>query len=89
VRVGTKELKNHLSHYLRLVRAGESVLVTDRGAVIAEIRKARPAVSDEEALQALENDHLATIGRGRLPDFEPVRLARRGSVSAMIVADRA
>ena len=35
--VGVKELKNRLSEYLRLVSAGESVLVTDRDRVIAEL----------------------------------------------------
>lgn len=36
--VGVRELKNRLSEYLRHVRAGETVLVTDRGVVIAEVR---------------------------------------------------
>ncbi|MGB6992764.1 MAG: type II toxin-antitoxin system prevent-host-death family antitoxin, partial [Thermoanaerobaculia bacterium] len=36
--VGVRELKNRLSEYLRLVRSGEDVLVTDRGRVIAELR---------------------------------------------------
>lgn len=36
--VGVRDLKNRLSEYLRLVRGGESVLVTDRGVVIAELR---------------------------------------------------
>ena len=40
--VGIKVLKNHLSRYLREVRAGETVLVTDRDEVIAEIH--RPTV---------------------------------------------
>src|SRR5215472_1580845 len=35
--VGVRELKNRLSEYLRRVRAGESVLVTNRGEVVAEI----------------------------------------------------
>jgi antitoxin (DNA-binding transcriptional repressor) of toxin-antitoxin stability system len=35
--VGIRELKNRLSAFLRQVRSGESVLVTDRGEVIAEI----------------------------------------------------
>lgn len=34
---GIRELKNKISDYLRLVRSGESVLVTDRGEAIAEI----------------------------------------------------
>lgn len=37
--VGIKTLKNKLSHYLRLVREGEIVLVSDRDEVVAEIRK--------------------------------------------------
>jgi antitoxin (DNA-binding transcriptional repressor) of toxin-antitoxin stability system len=35
--VGIKELKNRLSEYLRLVAAGERVLVTDRDRVVAEL----------------------------------------------------
>jgi antitoxin (DNA-binding transcriptional repressor) of toxin-antitoxin stability system len=35
--VGIRELKNRLSHYVRLVEAGESILVTDRGSVVAEL----------------------------------------------------
>lgn len=38
--VGVKELKNRLSEYLRMVRHGEDILVTDRGEVIAELRPA-------------------------------------------------
>ena len=39
--VGVKELKARLSEYLRRVRAGETVLVTDRDEVVAELRPAR------------------------------------------------
>jgi prevent-host-death family protein len=35
--VGIKTLKNKLSAYLRIVAAGETVQVTDRGRVVAEI----------------------------------------------------
>jgi antitoxin (DNA-binding transcriptional repressor) of toxin-antitoxin stability system len=35
--VGIRELKSKLSAYLRLVKAGEVVRVTDRGEVVAEI----------------------------------------------------
>lgn len=49
--IGIRELKNKLSHYVRLVQAGESVLVTDRGSVVAELRPAgattQPAVASE------------------------------------------
>lgn len=39
ISVGIRELKNRLSEYVRLVRAGELVQVTDRGTVVAEIRQ--------------------------------------------------
>ena len=35
--VGLRELKNRLSQYIREVRSGEGVLVTDRGEVVAEL----------------------------------------------------
>lgn len=35
--VGVKELKNNLSAYLREVRGGTRVLVTDRNVVVAEL----------------------------------------------------
>lgn len=35
--VGLRELKNRLSEYIREVRSGEAVLVTDRGDVVAEL----------------------------------------------------
>jgi prevent-host-death family protein len=35
--VGLRELKNRLSEYVRHVRDGETVTVTDRGEVVAEL----------------------------------------------------
>ena len=43
--VGVRELKNRLSEYLRLVRNGEEILVTDRGQVVAELRQPSPRVA--------------------------------------------
>lgn len=39
--VGVKQLKAKLSEYLRYVRAGETIFVTDREEVVAELRPAR------------------------------------------------
>ena len=48
--VGIKTLKNKLSEYVRLATQGETVLVTDRDRVVAELVPPRPgraaAVSD-------------------------------------------
>ena len=55
--VGVKQLKARLSEYIRLVRTGETVLITDRDEVVAELRPAhrhgRAGLSVEERLQAL------------------------------------
>jgi prevent-host-death family protein len=45
IATGVRDLKNRLSHYLRLVQAGQHVLVTDHGRVIAELGPAPQSVS--------------------------------------------
>lgn len=37
ITTGIRQLKNRLSHYLRRVREGETVIITDRGQPIAHI----------------------------------------------------
>ena len=64
--VGVKQLKARLSEYLRLVRAGEVVLVTDRDEVVAELRPARelpPPSESDDALQALADTGEITRAR--------------------------
>lgn len=55
--MGLKVLKNRLSEYVRLAERGETVLVTDRDRVIAEIsppREGRPQqVNDVELAEAV------------------------------------
>ena len=52
--VGIKELKNRLSEYVRLAAGGETVLVTDRDRVVAELTPPRAGRSPvlEDALLA-------------------------------------
>jgi prevent-host-death family protein len=42
--VGIRELKSHLSKYIARVRAGETVVVTDRGKPVARLE---PVVTEE------------------------------------------
>lgn len=42
-RVGVRELKAHLSHYLRLVREGGRVIVTVRGEEVVQMRAVTPS----------------------------------------------
>jgi antitoxin (DNA-binding transcriptional repressor) of toxin-antitoxin stability system len=47
--VGLKVLKNKLSEYVRLAAAGETVLVTDRDRVVAELVPPQPGRHTTEA----------------------------------------
>lgn len=64
-----KELKTRLSEYLRLVKGGETILVTERNEVVAEMRPARRQLRPSDALEDLL-DALADAGeisRSSLP----------------------
>ena len=63
--VGVRELKNRLSEYLRHVRTGEAVLVTDRGEVVAELAAPGRATADSgvpPGLLALARRDLLSVG---------------------------
>lgn len=59
------ELKARLSEHLRLVKAGEPIIVTQRGKPIAVLR---PVRSEEAELQDLIEAGLVRPGRGQLPE---------------------
>jgi antitoxin (DNA-binding transcriptional repressor) of toxin-antitoxin stability system len=91
--VGLRELKNRLSEYIREVRRGESVLVTDRGEVVAELGP--PGHSSGRSnlspgLEALARRGLATLGRPndrRLYRRLPAAL-EPGRATALLSAER-
>jgi antitoxin (DNA-binding transcriptional repressor) of toxin-antitoxin stability system len=60
--VGLKVLKNRLSEYIRIVTGGETVLVTDRDRVVAELRPPQgrgPLVSDALLAEAMRQGWLS------------------------------
>jgi antitoxin (DNA-binding transcriptional repressor) of toxin-antitoxin stability system len=59
--VGIKQLKARLSEDVRLAKGGETVLVTERNEVVAELRPARRQAPVPEDLDALL-DVLAAAG---------------------------
>ncbi len=88
-RVGSRELKTRLGTYLRRVREGATLVVTERGRPVAELRPMAPAAQTlEERLQDLEARGLVTLGSGRpLRNFKPVRV-RGASLARAILEDR-
>jgi antitoxin (DNA-binding transcriptional repressor) of toxin-antitoxin stability system len=64
--VGIRELKNRLSEYIRQVREGEVIMVTDRGEVVAELRS--PVEPENELLRKYPGlAEMARKGLVRLP----------------------
>lgn len=88
MRVGARELKNRWGHYLRQVKSGETVHVTDRGRIVAELRPSPPAAGgDRAALQRLAADGAITLGSGQHEDFTPYRVTRRGMRTSQVIID--
>jgi antitoxin (DNA-binding transcriptional repressor) of toxin-antitoxin stability system len=89
--VGIRELKNHLSKYLREVRLGESVLVTDRGEVVAEFSPPTRGAADAmlpAGLLTLARRGLVTLGAPSDRDvYAPLPRSHRGRRTAAQLLD--
>jgi prevent-host-death family protein len=79
-------LKASLSEYLASVKAGEEIIVTDRGKPIAMLMPLQPGKREmPDELRSLERAGLVRIGTGKIPDFfwdEP-RVKDKQSVARM------
>jgi prevent-host-death family protein len=86
--VGARELKTRLGTYLRRVREGLTLIITDRGRPVAELRPlAEAAYSEDEAWLELAAKGIVTLGTGRLQPRTPVKIAG-GSLADQIIEDR-
>lgn len=90
--IGIRELKSKLSHYIRLVEAGEPVLVTKGGTVVAELRPPTPStpVPTAGGLEELARRGLATTGAPHDPSLYGPRPAAvpPGTVQELLDAER-
>jgi len=70
LRVGVRDLKAQLSEYLRHVKAGETVVITEHGRTIGRIvPEAEPV---EERVRRLAESGVVLWSGKRLNSFEPV-----------------
>ena len=91
--VGIRELKARLSAYVRRVRRGEVIRVTDRGDVVAELRP--PSSAQNVPVELAGLDELAKRGLLRLGKSNkgvryprsPIRLPE-GTAKATLDAER-
>jgi len=89
--VGLRQLKNRLSELVRRVRAGEIILVTDRGEIVAEIRpRAANGQTDHHEVSLAKLRRTATLG---LPNDRRVyprmpRIMREGRAQQLLDEER-
>jgi len=87
--VGVRELKTRLGRYLREVRQGRTIVVTDRGEPVAELRPIALGKSgqgtDIDRLVAL--GHLTKTSNAPLTPFRPIKQQGR-PLSDAVVEDR-
>ena len=85
--VGIRELKGHLSEYLRRVRAGETVIITDRGQPVGRIVPVAQPLEDR--LEAMAQAGLILWSGRKLEPMAPVARTRgERTIADLLVEDR-
>lgn len=89
--VGVRELKAHLSRVLREVQGGETVLVTDRGKVIAELRQPGAASSSlsptDQKLAELAARGVLRLAERPKWNYEPSPISAKPGLAAELLAE--
>lgn len=80
VEVGVRELRDHLSRWLEQVKAGEEVIVTERGKPVARLQR----VDRPPWLQELYDRGVITPAKHPKTRARPPRVKGRGSISELI-----
>lgn len=83
--VGVRELKAQLSEYLRHVKAGETVIITERGRPIGRIVPEPETL--EEKMQRLIDAGLAEWNGEKPEPFKPVEMNDSGILLSDIVVE--
>jgi prevent-host-death family protein len=87
--IGIRELKAHLSRYLKRVQAGATIRVTDRGRTIATIQPVAAPKPDLAWVHQMVAEGKATWNGGKPGGGKPVK-PRPGSklASDIVIEDR-
>ncbi len=85
--VNIRELKSRLIHYLRLIKAGESVVITKRGTPMGLIVPTAAPV--KERIEAMTQAGLALWNKKHLKAMSPVAKVRgKRAVADLLIEDR-
>lgn len=90
--VGIRELKTHLSKYMRRVKSGEIVIITEHGKPVGRIVPNAEYSIEERMLALRESGFLSWEGEGLPPKLEPreptTRLNSNITAADLILEDR-
>lgn len=90
-KVGSRELKNRLGRYLRMVKRGETLVITERNRPVAHLvstgTRSRGLASLEETLQRLSAAGILRLATKRLRRIVPVAVKGKAA-SRIILEDR-
>jgi prevent-host-death family protein len=81
---GVRELRDRLSHYLNVVRAGQEVTVTDHGKAVARL----VPLDQPRALDRLVAEGLVTPAPAAKRSRTPLRITAKGTVSDLVAEQR-
>ena len=85
--IGIRELKSRLSSYLRQVRTGETIIITDRGRPIARIVPIMQSTYDP--LEIVRSAGLIDWNGETISQIDPVaQIAGEKSVAELLIEDR-
>ena len=85
--IGIRELKENLSRYMKRVKTGERIIVTDRKKEIAIIMPLEKKTNEEKIYQLIQRG-MACWSGGK-PKGMPTRIVSRGdSVSDAVIENR-
>jgi prevent-host-death family protein len=85
--VGIRELKSRLSHYLRQVKGGATLLITERGRPVGRIVPV--GLPPEDRLQTMVEAGLVAWSGRPLPSIRPVATTRgQQTVADLLLEDR-
>jgi prevent-host-death family protein len=85
--VSIRELKSRLSHYLKLARSGETVVITDRGVPVGRLVAIEQDLDEQiAALRTARQLHWS--GRRLGPRKPALRIPAGKSVAALLIEDR-
>lgn len=85
--IGIRELKENLGRYMKMVRTGEKITITDRKKEIAIIMPLEKKDKEEKIYQLIQRGIVSW--HGGKPKGLPVRIVPKGkSVSSAVIEDR-